>query len=120
MKILFYGSGVIGCIYAARLYDAGCNVTLLARSNYERLKQNGIVLKNVLTGAQTVSKVPLIQQLATDGFYDLAIVTVRLDQIDSVVPVLKSNTVCPKVMFMLNNPESSVQLTKELSPNIYY
>ncbi len=51
MKILIYGAGVIGSVYAARLYQTGCDITLLARDkHYERLKQNGIVIKNVLTG----------------------------------------------------------------------
>jgi len=48
--------------------------------------------------------------------YDLIIVTVRLDQIDSVIPVLKANTVCPLVMLMFNNPESIKQLENELKP----
>jgi len=54
MKILIYGAGVIGSIYAAKLYQTGCDVTLLARDkHYERLKQNGIIIKNILTGKQS-------------------------------------------------------------------
>lgn len=117
MKILIYGAGVIGSIYAARLHEAGCDVTLLARNKrYEDLKQNGIVLKNILTGKQSVIHVPLTSQLSTADFYDLIIVTVRLDQIDAVIPVLKANVVCPLVMFMFNNPVSVTQLASELSP----
>lgn len=117
MKILVYGAGVIGSIYAARLYEAGCNVTLLARDkHYESLKQNGVIIKDTLTGKQTISRVPLIPQLENNDFYDLIIVTVRLDQLDTVVPVLKNNKVCHLIMLMLNNPESIEQLTKELNP----
>ena len=59
MKILIYGAGVIGGIYAARFYEAGCNVTLLARdNNYETLKHNGVIIKDILTGKRTISKVP--------------------------------------------------------------
>jgi 2-dehydropantoate 2-reductase len=115
MKILIYGAGVIGSIYAARLYNTGCDVTLLARGkHYESLKTNGVMLKDILTGKLTTSKVPLTLQLATKDFYDLIIVTVRLDQIDTVMPILKRNTVCPLVMFMLNNPENTDALAKEL------
>lgn len=117
MKILIYGAGVIGNIYAARLHEAGCDVTLLARNKrYEDLKQNGIIIKNILTGKQSKTHVPLTRELASTDFYDLIMVTVRLDQIDTVIPVLKANTFCPLVMFMFNNPVSVTQLASELSP----
>ena len=117
MKILVYGAGVIGSIYAANFFEVGCNVTLLARDkHYDSLKQNGVIIKDTLTGKQTTSKVPLTQQLNTNDFYDLIIVTVRLDQLDTVIPVLKNNKVCPLIMLMLNNPESIEQLTNELNP----
>src|SRR6185369_15064335 len=117
MKILVYGAGVIGSIYAARLYEVGCNVTSLVRNeHYQYLKQNGVIIKNILTGKQTISKAPLTPHLATNDFYDLIIVTVRLDQLDNLVPVLKNNKVCPLIMLMLNNPESMEQLTTELNP----
>jgi len=49
LKILIYGAGVIGSIYASRLYESGCDVTLLARGeHYENLKQNGVIIKDVL------------------------------------------------------------------------
>lgn len=117
MKILVYGAGVIGSIYAARLYETGYNVTLLARDkHFESLKQNGVIIKDTLTGKQTTGKVPLTAQLEVTDFYDLIIVTVRLDQLNTVVPVLKNNKVCPLIMFMLNDPESMDQLTNELNP----
>ena len=75
-----------------------------------------MIIKDTLTGKQTTSKVPLTQQLNTNDFYDLIIVTVRLDQLDTVIPVLKNNKVCPLIMLMLNNPESIEQLTNELNP----
>jgi 2-dehydropantoate 2-reductase len=117
MKILVYGAGVIGSIYAARLFEAGCNVTLLARDkHYESLKQNGVIIKDTLAGKQTTSKVPLTTQLEANDFYDIIMVTVRLDQLDTIVPALKNNHVCPLIMLMLNNPESIEQLTNELNP----
>ena len=115
MKILVYGAGVIGSVYAARLHEAGYDITLLARNeHYANLNQNGIVIRNVLTGKQTTIKVPLTRQLETTDLYDLIIVTVRLDQLESVVPVLKDNHVSPLVMFMLNNPDNIEILTNEL------
>ncbi|HEV8084085.1 MAG TPA: 2-dehydropantoate 2-reductase N-terminal domain-containing protein [Chitinophagaceae bacterium] len=117
MKILFYGAGVIGSVYAARLHQSHSDVTLLARGKrYETLKQNGVIIKDVLTGRQTTDNVSLIQELAPSGFYDLIIVTVRLDQLEPVIKILKQNTVCTLIMFMLNNPDSMEYLMNELAP----
>ena len=114
MKILFYGAGVIGSIYSAKLYKGGIDVTLLARGKrYESLKQNGVIVNDISRGEQVVSKIPLIQQLNPSDFYDLIIVTVRLDQLDSIKTSLKQNTSCPVIMFMLNNPDNTEQLKSE-------
>ena len=117
MKILFYGAGVIGSIYAARLHQSHADVTLLARGKrYEILKQNGVIIKDVLTGKQTTNNIPLTQQLQPSDFYDLIIVTVRLDQLKSIIKILKQNTVCHFIMFMLNNFDDIELLINELAP----
>ncbi|MEO6915902.1 MAG: 2-dehydropantoate 2-reductase N-terminal domain-containing protein [Chitinophagaceae bacterium] len=114
MKILVYGAGVIGSIYSARLHKAGFDITLLARGKrYESLKRNGIVINDVLSRKRLVSKVPLTEILSSAIFYDLIIVTVRLDQLDSVKATLKSNAACQAIMFMLNNPDNLQQLIQE-------
>lgn len=114
MITLVYGAGVIGSIYSAKLYEAGIDITLLARGKrYESLKQNGIIINDVLTGKQIVSKIPLTEHLSPADFYDLIIVTVRLDQLDSVKTKLKENTSCRAIMFMLNNPDNLQQLNQE-------
>ncbi len=117
MKILFYGAGVIGSVYGARLHQSHADVTLLARGKrYETLKQNGIIIKDVLSGKQTTNNVPLIQRLTPSDFYDLIIVTVRLDQLEPIIKTLKQNTACPLIMFMLNNPDNMEYLKNELAP----
>jgi choline dehydrogenase-like flavoprotein len=53
-KILVYGAGVLGSLYAARLADSENDVTILARG--QRLidiRSNGIVLEDVATRRQT-------------------------------------------------------------------
>lgn len=115
MKILVYGAGVIGCIYAAKLYEAGVDTTLLARGiRYDIFKQNGVTIQDVLSGTQNIRHIPLTQHLNPADFYDLIIVTVRLDQLESVIPVLKSNLHSPAIMFMLNNPDTLNHLNKAL------
>ncbi len=50
MDILVYGAGVIGSVYAARLQQAGYNVSLLARGQRAvSLRTHGIQLKWVVT-----------------------------------------------------------------------
>ena len=114
MKILIYGAGVIGSIYAAKLHYAGIDITMLARGKrYENLKQNGVIINDVLTGKRISTKIPLTQNLNPSDFYDLIIVTVRLDQLDSVKTKLIENKSCPAIMFMLNNPDKLQQLAEE-------
>lgn len=116
MKILFFGAGIIGSVYAARLIEAKYDVTLLARgSRYNNLKTNGITLKNCISGKQIKLHAPLVTSLEENDFYDLVIVTVRLDQLDEVMPVLKKNNAIKNVMFMMNIPEKTAFLSNVLS-----
>lgn len=50
-RILLHGTGAIGTIYAYQLMQAGCDVTVTCRSNYEAvIKQNGFHLDSVIYG----------------------------------------------------------------------
>ncbi len=45
MKILIYGAGNIGSLYAAKLKDAGHDVTILARgARLREIREHGILL----------------------------------------------------------------------------
>ena len=105
MNILVYGAGVIGSVYAARLQEAGYNVSLLARGQRAvSLRAQGILLKDGSNGHQTTTRVSVVDHLAPMDNYDVVIVTVRLDQLESVLPMLAANHQIPTVLFMLNNP----------------
>ena len=105
MNILVYGAGVIGSVYAARLQEAGYNVTLLARGQRAvSLRTQGILLEDASTGQHTTTQVPIIDHLASTDSYDVVLVTVRMDQLASVLPTLAANQQIPTVLFMLNNP----------------
>src|SRR3974377_1252904 len=74
-KVLIIGAGVIGSFNAARLRDAGKDVTLLARGRrLEDLRENGVVLEDARTGRRTTTQVPLVDRLGPEDAYDLAIV----------------------------------------------
>ncbi len=111
MRILFYGAGIIGQIYAAKIFESGGDAKLLARGkNYENLKNNGIRLYNRLTKEELNVRVPLTQSLAENDSYDLIIVTVRLDQLAEVKKNLKVNKNSRNILFMLNNPKDAQTL----------
>ena len=111
MNILVYGAGVIGSVYAARLHEAGYNVSLLARGQRAvSLRTQGILLENTVTGQYTTTQVAVVDQLAPTDSYDVVLVTVRLDQLASVLPSLAANRQIPTVLFMLNNPDGMQRL----------
>src|SRR5450755_3825196 len=99
MNILVYGAGVIGSVYAARLQEAGYTVSLLARGERAvSLRAQGIVLENASTGHRTTTQVSLVDHLAPTDSYDVVIVTVRLDQLTSILPILAANHQLPTLL----------------------
>ena len=116
MNILVYGAGVIGSVYAARLQQAGYNVSLLARGQRAvSLRTHGIQLENASTGKKTTTQVAVVEQLAPTDRYDVVIVAVRLNQLDSILPVLAANHEIPTLLFLLSNPAGLRQF-EELDP----
>lgn len=116
MKILVYGAGVIGSIYAAKLFEAKNDVTLLARGKrYTSLEQKGVIIMEHQNGSKTITQIPLIRQLKPDDFFNLIIITVRLDQVESLIPDLQ-NSSSSLILFMLNNTENFQVIADELKP----
>jgi len=115
MNFLIYGAGVIGTLYAAKLRDAGNQVTVLARGKrLTDIRRYGLALENVVSGDLSTTQVDTIERLAPDDHYDVALVTVRRDQLAGVLPELKANRVIPTFLFMLNNPAGSTGLVQTL------
>ncbi len=67
MRILFYGAGVLGSLYAARLQEARQEVSILARGQrLADIREHGIVLEDGDTGQRTTTCVNVVEQLAPD------------------------------------------------------
>ncbi|HVU67953.1 MAG TPA: 2-dehydropantoate 2-reductase N-terminal domain-containing protein [Ktedonobacteraceae bacterium] len=116
MDILVYGAGVIGSVYAARLQEAGHNVSLLARGQRAvSLRAHGIQLEDASTGRRTTTRVSVVEHLAPTDSYDVVLVTVRLDQLHAILPILAANQQVPILLFMLNNP-AGMRQCEQLDP----
>ena len=100
-KILIFGAGVIGSIYAGKFALAGHSVSLLARNNrLKELELHGLLLSE--NGKQTIkSNVTVISELKRDDIYDYIFVTLRKDQLKGALHLLGQNQ-SKNFVFMVN------------------
>jgi 2-dehydropantoate 2-reductase len=89
-RLLIFGAGAIGSLYALRFIQFDMNVTVLARGNrLEELRRNGLQYGEK-SSIKTV-KVNVIETLRDDDIYDFIFVTVRFDQMVSALTAIKGN-----------------------------
>lgn len=99
MRMLVYGAGGLGSLYAARLHEAGCDVALLARGErLATLRRHGVQLAEGDSPAVRRVPVPVVEHPA--GGYDLIAVFVRTHQVDAVLESLAGLE--GDVLFLLN------------------
>lgn len=104
MKILIYGAGVLGSLYAARLSACGEDVSILARGRRAvEISRYGVVTEEASTGRRSVTPVRCIETFSIQDRYELVIVLVRKDQVGSVLPSLAANRGVDNFLFMSNN-----------------
>ena len=103
MKILVYGAGVLGCNLARNLFHARKDVTLLARGNWaEEIRKNGLRIKDKFSPRVSISRIPVVTELAPDEMYDVIFVVLRYTQLDSVLDTLRANRT-RNIVFVGNN-----------------
>ena len=103
MRILIYGAGVIGCLYATLFSKAGFDTTIYARGRrLESFKQNGLLyFKNKKIKK---AKVNIIDKVEADDIYDFVFLTVKSNQVHTALEELKNNN-SPNIVTMLNTLE---------------
>ena len=111
MKILVYGAGPLGSLFAARLQEGGNDVSLLARGQrLADLREYGIVLEDV----NTVTRVNVVERLASEDAYDLVLVIMRKNNALDILPILAANKHTPNVLFLMNNAAGPGELVDAL------
>ena len=90
MRILIYGAGVIGSLYAALLADAGYDTSIYARGKrLEFLKKNGLLYKKNQNIRR--AKATILGELSDNDAYDFILLTVRENQLYEALTELKNN-----------------------------
>ena len=119
MKILVYGAGVIGTLYAARLQEGGHRVTVVARGQrLADIRRYGLALEDIVGQGRSTTQVDTTERLGPNDQYDIALIAVRRDKVASVVPELTANHRIPTLIFMLNNPTGSSDLAQALGGSL--
>jgi 2-dehydropantoate 2-reductase len=106
MKVLVYGAGVIGSIYAMRLHKAGFQVSLLARGErLEALRSSGLRICHVFLGAEESASLEVIEELDGSADYDIILVALRSGQVTGSLQRIAARSSAKAVLVIGNNLE---------------
>ena len=104
MRILIYGAGVIGSLYAALFTEAGYDTSIYARGKrLEFLKKNGLLYKK--NQEVIKAKTKILGELPNDDIYDFVLLTVRENQLYEALTELKNNK-STTIVTMINSLDS--------------
>lgn len=115
MKVLVYGAGPLGSLFAARLYEADHEVSLLARGpRLAELREHGVVVVDTQTGQEAVARPRIVERLNPEDAYDLVLVMMRKNRALEILPILAANHYTPNVLFLMNNAAGPGELVEAL------
>ena len=103
MRILIYGAGVIGSLYATLFSEAGVETAVYARGQrLQNLKLNG--LRYEKNGTICAANVRVLDTLPEYDIYDFVFLTVRENQLHDALTQLRNNK-SPCIVTMVNSLE---------------
>lgn len=105
MKILVYGVGAIGSLLVHFLCRAGNDVTVVARSTYDQLKDNSLVLVHRIQKKTTVDYPNVVRKADLNEKYDIVFSVMQAAQQKNVLDDL-SKVDTRLVVLIGNNPEA--------------
>lgn len=103
MRLLIYGSGVIGCWYAVLFSNAGYDTTVYARGKRLELFQNE-GLRYEHKGSVHKANVKIIGKLEDHDQYDFVFLTVKENQVHTALKELSQNA-SSNIVTMVNTIE---------------
>ena len=90
MRILIYGAGVIGSLYAVLFAETGYDTSIYARGKrLEFLKKNGLLYKKNQSIRR--AEATILGELSDNDAYDFILLTVRENQLYEALAELKNN-----------------------------
>ena len=118
LKVLIFGAGVVGSVYGCYMAKSGNEVTLLTRPRYaEIINQEGVWLKNLITGIEENIKVKAVSEIREDVNFDFILLTVRSEQLPvaakELANIVKSNKDTWVILFQ-NTLKGHEILVKEI------
>lgn len=103
MRLLIYGAGVIGCLYAALFSKAGYDTTIYARGKrLEALKDSGLLFE--AKGRVYRAEVTVIEKLNGHDRFDYIFLPVRENQVHTALGELRFNN-SPNIVTFVNTLE---------------
>ncbi len=113
MKVLVYGSGVIGCYLAHVLCSAGIDVTLLARSPWkEQLQQNGLRIRHHLQRKTTLDHPRVIGGIEEDDTYDAVFAVMPYSKMTAILEPLAA--IHAPIVVLVGNNMSPADMQREI------
>ena len=104
MRIVILGVGVQGTVFAVRLAMAGHQVTLVSRpGRATELRQEGATIQDAETSLTHTMVLPVLEKLPPDFVADMCLVTVRRDQIETILPDLVKAIAITQVVVLGNH-----------------
>lgn len=103
MRLLIYGAGVIGCLYAALFSEAGYDTYIYARGKrLESLTKNGLLYRKDKKIKKAAVKI--IDKVEANDIYDFIFLPVREHQVHEALKELSYNR-SPNIVTMVNTLE---------------
>jgi len=113
VKVLVYGSGVIGSYLAHVLCSAGNDVTMLARGKWkEQLEKNGLRIRHHLQRKETLDHPAVIEKITDELEYDAVFAVMPYNRIGAIVEPLAA--VRSPVVVMVGNNMSPAEMQQTI------
>ncbi len=121
MRVLVVGAGVIGRVYGAQLAAENHSVSVLDHgSTTKDVAAQGFVVRDVTTGLGSREEVfPVGVAPDCTGTFELVLVCVWADQIESVFGSLRNLSGSPALLFFGNNPRGHEALPRNLPGSVH-